>query len=279
AHRIIEECMLAANVSAAKYLLKHKHPTLFRVHDKPPEEKLAALRAFLSELSLDLKGGAKPTAMDYSILLRHIEGRDDAHLIQTVMLRSMSQAVYSPTNLGHFGLSFPAYLHFTSPIRRYPDLIVHRGIKRILQNESLKEPEEEVAEKYEALGHHFSSTERRADDATRDATLALKCEYMADKVGEIFEGIVSAVTSFGLFVELKNIYIEGLIHISQLGEDYFYFEPIHHRVVGERTRQVYQLGDHLTVKLVRVDVDDKKIDFELFTTDRKPKKSKPKRRR
>jgi ribonuclease R len=266
AHKIIEECMLAANVCAAKYLLRHKKPTLYRVHQGPPPEKLTALRAFLAELGLSLQGGKEPTPSDYRAVLAEIKGRADENMIQTVLLRSLSQAVYSPDSHGHFGLAYTAYLHFTSPIRRYPDLLVHRGIKEVLMGkfnlELVLQPEEEAA--WSALAEHCSGTERRSDEATRFATSALKCEYMKDKVGEIYEGRITGVAAFGLFVELKSVFIEGMIHITRIGDEYFHFEASKHRLIGEHTRKVYRLGDLIQVQVARVDTMDQKIDLELI---------------
>ena len=262
AHRLIEECMLMANVATADVLQRHEIPILYRVHDKPKPEKLLALREFLSELGLSLKGGDEPEAQDYAELMEQIKGRADAHLIQTVMLRSMNQAVYSPDNHGHFGLSYKAYTHFTSPIRRYPDLLVHRAIRHILSGQPVDEFRYGMDEML-IMGEHCSMTERRADDATRDAMDWLKCEYVMDKVGEEFEGIISSVTGFGIFVELCDIYVEGLVHVTGLGNDYFQFDPSHHRMVGERTRKIYRLGDKVRVQVARVDLDERKIDFDL----------------
>jgi len=262
AHRLIEECMLAANVAAARFLLRKKLPALYRNHEGPQAEKLIDLRTFLGELSLSLKGGDKPQAKDYADLLELVQDRPDAHLIQTVLLRSMSQAVYSADNIGHFGLAFQAYAHFTSPIRRYPDLVVHRAIRHLVNGGSVEEFEYALAE-LQSLGEHCSTTERRADEATRDATAWLKCEYMMDKVGESFDGIITSVTSFGLFVELNEIYVEGLVHITSLNNDYYHFEPVGHRLTGERSGQRYRLGDPIGVKLAAVNLDDRKIDFAL----------------
>lgn len=283
AHRLIEECMLLANVATADFLRKGKIPALYRVHDTPKQEKLTALREFLGELGLSLKGGDKPEAKHYGELLAKVKDRPDAHLIQTVMLRSLSQAVYSPENHGHFGLAYEAYAHFTSPIRRYPDLLVHRAIRHLLAGkpvESFRYGMEEMV----MLGEHCSMTERRADEATRDALDWLKCEYMMDKVGEEFDGIISSVTGFGLFIELCDVYIEGLVHVTGLGNDYFHFDPNHHRMVGERTRQIYRLGDKVRVKVARVDLDEKKIDFDLLQEEQaeaaaEPGKKKKKRRK
>ncbi|MFI4938574.1 MAG: ribonuclease R [Candidatus Berkiellales bacterium] len=260
AHKMIEESMLAANVCAAKFIQRNKRDTLYRVHDQPPKDKLAALREFLSELGLDLTGRQNPQPKDFSHLVERIGHRDDRHMIETVMLRSLSQAQYNPKNSGHFGLAYPVYLHFTSPIRRYPDLIVHRNIVDILTN---KKPKQNLQE-LEKLGGHFSESERRSDEATRDASMALKCHYMQDKLSEHYHGIVSGVTSFGIFVELKDIYVEGLVHVTALGNEYFRFDPAHHRMIGERTRTTYRLGDSVEVKVVRVDVEAKKIDLELL---------------
>ena len=272
AHKIIEECMIAANVCTARFLKRHKLPTLYRVHEGPKAEKLSDLREFLGELGLSLGGGEKPQAGDYAKLLKKVQSRPDAHLIQTVMLRSLSQARYSPDNIGHFGLSHTEYLHFTSPIRRYPDLLVHRAIRHHLRNEARKKKsgaktklakfpytEADMA----TIGEQCSVTERRADDATRDAVDWLKCEHMLDKVGEDYSGIVTSVTSFGIFVELKDIYVEGLVHITALHNDYYHFDPAHHRLRGERTGKQYRLGDEVHVKVARVNLDDRKIDFAL----------------
>jgi ribonuclease R len=262
AHKLIEECMLAANVAAARFLLRKKLPALYRIHEGPQVEKLIDLRTFLGELGLRLPGKDKPTTKDYADLLEAIQGRPDAHLIQTVLLRSMSQAVYSSENTGHFGLAFPAYTHFTSPIRRYPDLIVHRAIKHLLTggtSEDFIYPRPEL----QGLGEHCSATERKADEATRDAEAWLKCEYMMNKIGDSFDGIISSVTSFGLFVELVDIYVEGLVHITSLDNDYYHFDPVGHRLTGERAGRVFRLGDPIRVKLAAVNLDDKKIDFML----------------
>jgi ribonuclease R len=257
AHKLIEECMLAANVCAATYLMEHEHPALYRVHEGPTIEKLEALRLFMGEFGFGVGGGEKPTAKDYGKLMDRIKERPDKQLLQTVMLRSMQQAVYSPENAGHFGLAYDAYAHFTSPIRRYPDLLIHRAIKAVINGEKYK------AKDWNQLGVHCSMTERRADDATRDVTNWLKCFYMQDKVGEIFEGTVAGVTSFGLFVALDDIYVEGLLHVTELGNDYFVFDKARHEMLGERTGARYRLGDRLTIKVARVDLETTKIDFTL----------------
>lgn len=265
AHRIIEECMLAANVAAARFFERRKMPSIYRIHDLPKMEKLEDLRAFLGELGLSLGGGDKPQASDYSKLLAQVKGRPDAELIQTVLLRSMSQAVYSTENVGHFGLAYPAYTHFTSPIRRYPDLLVHRAIKHLVNGGKPHEFEYGIAD-LQAMAEHCSATERRADEATRDAMDTLKAEYMQDKVGEEFMGIITSVTSFGLFVMLDDIYVDGLVHITALDRDYFHFDPVGHRLSGDRTGIVYRLGDPLKIRVAAVNIDDRKIDFVLAET-------------
>jgi ribonuclease R len=258
AHRLIEECMLAANVCAADFLHSHQHTVLYRIHEGPTPEKLEALREFLKEFGLQLGGGEEPQAGDYSKLLKKLKGRPDAGLLQTVMLRSLKQARYEPENVGHFGLGYEAYTHFTSPIRRYPDLLVHRAIKAVLQGKKYK-----PAMKWEELGEHCSMTERRADDATRDVEAWLKCFYMRDHLGSVFTGTVSAVTGFGLFVSLDDLYVEGLVHVSELGKDYFHFDAAKHMMLGERTGVRYRLGDRLQVRVVKVDMESTKVDFVL----------------
>jgi len=262
AHKLIEECMIAANISAAEFLQEQDVPTLFRVHEKPSAEKMEDLRTFLAELGLQLPGGEVPRAKDFARLLAKIGGREDAHLIQTVLLRSLRLAVYGPENIGHFGLALESYTHFTSPIRRYPDLLVHRAIRsRISKGRAHKYPYDLAA--MQALGEHCSMTERRADEATRDAVAWLKCEYMMDKVGQVYDGIISSVTGFGLFVELKDIYVEGLVHITSLPNDYYHFDAVGHRLRGERSGRVYRLGNPVRIKVMRVDLDERKIDFDL----------------
>lgn len=262
AHMIIEECMILANVCAARFLGRHRMPTLYRVHQPPDEDKLTELREFLGEFGLSLKGGSSPQPRHFAEVLDKVQGRPDAHLIQTVMLRSLKQAQYSPDNVGHFGLAHEAYAHFTSPIRRYPDLLVHRAIRHVLAGGSAADFAYDRAAMV-TLGEHCSATERRADEATRDAVSWLKCEYMMDKVGDEFEGTIASVTSFGLFIELDQIYVEGLVHVTALGNDYFHFDPVGHRMRGERTGVSYRLGDRVRVRVMRVDLDDRKIDFEL----------------
>lgn len=262
AHKMIEECMLCANIAAACFLIEHKIPGLFRVHEGPSEEKLIELRRFLGELGLKLPGRKQPSPRDYSALLAQVSDRVDAHVIQTMLLRSLSQAIYSPENKGHFGLAYDAYSHFTSPIRRYPDLLVHRAIRHGLKQRKKTLYNEILWEKY---GVHCSMTERRADEATREAMVWLKCEYMLDKVGEEFSGVISSVTSFGFFVELIDIYIEGLVHISLLPNDYYRFDPIKLALRGEQSGQQYSLGDKVNVRVAQVNLDEQKIDFVLVS--------------
>jgi ribonuclease R len=257
AHRIVEECMLAANVSASAFLSKHRHSALYRVHEGPTAEKLRSLREFLGEFGLQLAGGDKPAARHYAKLLETVRKRPDVQLLQTVLLRSLQQAQYSPENVGHFGLAYEHYTHFTSPIRRYPDLLVHRAIKTVLARGRYNPGN------WTELGAHCSQTERRADDATREVASWLKCYYMRDRVGEQFDGSVSAVTSFGIFVALDDFYVEGLVHISELGQDYFHFDAAKHQLLGDRTRRSFRLADRVKVKIVRVDLETSRIDFVL----------------
>ncbi len=282
AHKLIEEFMITANSAAARFLNAKRIPKLLRIHDGPSADKLLNLKTFLGELGLKLGGGANPTPLDYMHLVDSVKNRPDAHLIQTVLLRSMSQAVYSPDLKGHFGLALDAYAHFTSPIRRYPDLLVHRAIRHSLQGKKAETFVYGIPDMI-LLGEHCSANERRADDATRDVVSWLKCEYMMDKIGEEFPGIISAVTSFGFFVELADIYVEGLVHISNLGQDYFHFDPTSHRLKGERTGINFRLGDRVKIRVARVDLDEKKMDFELVLKESAVKKAeaggKPKKRR
>ncbi len=263
AHKLIEECMIAANVAAARFLIRHKMPALFRVHAQPDSDKVEGLQEFLGELGLSLRGRLRPTAKDYATLLHTVRGRPDEHLINTVLLRSLPRAEYHPENIGHFGLAHENYVHFTSPIRRYPDLLVHRAIRHILSGEKAAQFDYGHAD-MQAFGDHCSMTERRADDATRDAIDWLKCEYMLDKIGESYKGIISSVTSFGIFVELQEIYVEGLVHVTALGNDYYHYDPARHWLIGERTNRIYRLGDVVAVKVMQVNLDERKIDFELI---------------
>ncbi|MGO1461282.1 MAG: ribonuclease R [Oleiphilaceae bacterium] len=284
AHKIVEESMLCANVAAARFLKKHQMPALYRVHDSPSEERLQSVRLFLGELGLQLGGGDKPTSADYQALLSQISDRPDANVIQTVMLRSLSQAVYSPEESGHFGLGFASYAHFTSPIRRYSDLIVHRAIKSRIHNPevtkdvvspAVSDPELAVYPydyaRMSQLGEHVSMTERRADDATRDVMAWLKCEFLSDHVGEEFDGVIASVVPFGFFVELSDVYVEGLVHISTLSGDYYHHDSVKHRLIGERTAVSFRLGDELRVRVARVGMEDRKIDLELVSTPKRRK--------
>ncbi len=292
AHRLIEECMLAANVCAADFMERHEHPGVYRIHAGPTEEKLNQLRTFLKQLGLSLGGGVHPAASDYAELLEKIKGRPDAVMLQTMLLRSMQQAVYSPDNIGHFGLSYDAYAHFTSPIRRYPDLLTHRVIKAILQGkryhpkgiatEDLNLQLSPAARKmqakdraagkrkaegdlaiWESLGIHCSANERRADEASRDVEAWLKCYFVRDKLGEEFTGTISGVASFGIFVQLDALFIEGMVHVTDLGADYFQYDEARHELRGERTGIRYQLTDRVTVQVSRVDLDARRIDLRL----------------
>ena len=273
AHRLIEECMIAANVQAGKFLAKHKLPTLYRVHAGPKEESLLKLRTFLGTLSLKFGGGDKPEPAHYAQLLERVKERPDRHLIEMVLLRSLAQAVYTPENIGHFGLALPFYAHFTSPIRRYPDLLVHRAIRHVLRGGTAQNFSYSAGH-MDQLGSHCSMTERRADEATRDALDRLKAEYMRDKQGEEFDGLVTGVTNFGLFVQIKDLYVEGLIHVTSLPNDYYTHDPVGHRLVGERSGRSFRLTDAVRVKVAAVNVDERKIDFELIssTAARKPRR-------
>lgn len=273
-HRVIEECMLCANICAAKFLEKNSQPTLYRVHEGPSKEKWENLRKFLVEMGLAVPVRRDPVSADYAHLLSVTKDRPDQHMIQTVFLRSMSQAIYSPQNKGHFGLAYKAYAHFTSPIRRYPDLLVHRGIRALLKEKHLPSDI-----KWVGLGEHCSMTERRADDATHDAKDWLKCEFMLDKVGEEFQGTISGITGFGIFVELKDVYVEGLIHISTLPNDYYRFDSVKHMLIGERTGKKFRLGDPIQIKVVRVDLDQRQIDFMLAGISEKAAEKKPKQKK
>jgi ribonuclease R len=291
AHRLIEECMLAANVCAAEFLMEHKVPTPFRVHAGPTEEKLSDLREFLFEFGLSLPGGASPTATDYAAVLQKISDWPESRLIQTVMLRSLSQAIYSPDNIGHFALSFASYAHFTSPIRRYPDLVVHRAIKSLLKKKQSrgkvrhaidkilgKSPAaEDLSGHMRRLSEHCSMTGRRADEAVWDVIRWLKTEYMMAHVGEEFDGLITGVTNFGIFVELGEVFAEGLVHVTALGNDYYHFDPQRHCLVGGHTNQRLRLGDAVTVRIVRVDLDEAKIDLELVGQQSRPERGKPQR--
>jgi len=278
AHKLIEECMLCANVAAAKLLEAEKLPALYRVHEGPNPDKLDSLREYLTGLGLFLGGGEKPAPAHYQKVLLQLQDRPDRHLLQVMLIRSMMQAVYTPDNIGHFGLGFEAYTHFTSPIRRYPDLLVHRGIRYLIRNKPGKHvrrheqagklnkskiyPYDDAA--MDSFGERCSNAERRADAASYSVLDWLKCEYMQNRVGDEFDGTVASVTSFGLFVELTDIYVEGLVHISDLRNDYYHFDPVRHCLQGERSGVSYGLGDAVRVQVVRVDLDEKKIDLQML---------------
>ncbi|SEO03923.1 RNAse R [Duganella sp. CF517] len=300
AHKLIEECMLTANVCAADLLIRHKHPGTYRIHASPTAEKLKQVRTFLKQVNLNLNGGDKPTAGDYAELMRQVKERPDASLLQTMLLRSMQQAVYSPDNIGHFGLAYEAYAHFTSPIRRYPDLLTHRAIKAILlgkkyepkipstsvlntnvSNATRKQQAKDKADGkekkaavdltvWDALGVHCSANERRADEASRDVEAWLKCYFMQDKLGEEFTGIITGVTSFGIFVQLDQLFVEGMVHITDLGTDYFQYDDARHELRGDRTGKRFQLTDKVDVQVVRVDLESRKIDLRLAGVDAPP---------
>ena len=277
AHRLIEECMLAANVCAADLLLKQKIPALYRNHDAPEKDKIKDLRDFLRGIGLSL-GGRKDeiNVHDYANLIKQIQKRPDGRLLQATLLRSFNQALYSPKNTGHFALAYKHYVHFTSPIRRYPDLLIHRAIKNTIRK---KKPA--PINNLRAIGDHCSMTERRAEEATREVTRWLKAEYMYDKIGQEFDGIITGVVEFGLFVELNDIGVDGLVHVSALGNDYYQFDPTKQCLIAKRSKHSYCLGQPLRVKLARVDLDEGKIDFDPCDAINNASKNKkqPKQRR
>ncbi|WP_120513582.1 ribonuclease R [Photobacterium salinisoli] len=280
AHKIIEECMIMANVASAKLVEKAKEPALYRVHDTPGEERLTGFRDFLGELGLNLTGGLEPAPSDYAHLAAAIQDRPDKELIQTMLLRSMKQAVYQAENLGHFGLALNSYAHFTSPIRRYPDLALHRAIKYLIAKENGTNKDRWTPtggyhysfDDMDVLGEQCSMTERRADDATRDVADWLKCEYMQDHVGDEFDGVIANVTGFGFFVRLNELNIDGLVHISNLDNDYYQYDPIGQRLVGDASGKIYRLGDTVQVKVAAINLNDRQIDFELVGGGRKARR-------
>ena len=280
AHKIIEECMILANIAAANFMEKHKEPALYRIHAAPSEEKLTSFRSFLSELGLTLGGALKPTTKDYAALLEKVKARPDHELIQTMLLRSLSQAVYNADNVGHFGLALEEYAHFTSPIRRYPDLTLHRGIKYLLAKEQGAKRKTTNSggyhysvEEIDLLGEHCSMTERRADEATREVADWLKCEYMQDHIGSEFNGVISSVTSFGLFVRLDDLLISGLVHISSLENDYYQLDAAKQRLIGENSGMQYRLGDKVRIRVEAVHLAQKMVDFSLVGSERKPRRA------
>jgi ribonuclease R len=261
AHRMIEECMIAANVSAADFLRRHEIPTLYRVHDKPTKERLGELTEFLASFGVPFPRVKDLRPRHFAQVLERIKGKPHDTLVETVLLRSMARAAYQPDDIGHFGLALAHYVHFTSPIRRYPDLLVHRAIKHVLSRAKPGRFPYSPKE-MDRLGKHCSMTERRADEATWDAIAWLKCEFMRDKIGEVFEGVITGVTSFGVFVQLEEVFVEGLVHVTSLENDYYEFDAPRHRLVGARTRKVYQLAAPLRVRVVKVDMEQRRIDFE-----------------
>jgi ribonuclease R len=271
AHRLIEECMIAANVAAARFLDRHKVPTLYRVHGLPEIDRLETLRTFLREFGLWLPAPDEVTPDHLRDLLQKIGDRPDAGLISTAVIRTMPQAVYQPGNIGHFGLALEHYAHFTSPIRRYPDLVVHRGIRLVLRGE---DPQRliEWHGAFPVLGQDCSFRERRADEATRGAVAWLKCFYMQDRIGEEFDGIVSGVVDFGLFVQLEGLQVDGLLHVSALGADYFGRDSSGFRMIGRSSGKVFKLGDRLRVRVTNVSLDERRVDFELAGAMEVPRK-------
>ncbi|MDV7106213.1 ribonuclease R [Vibrio sp. TH_r3] len=277
AHKLIEECMILANIASASLVEKLKEPALYRIHETPGEQRLTGFRDFLGELGLNLTGGLEPTPTDYAALMKTIVERPDKELIQTMLLRSMKQAIYSADNAGHFGLALKRYAHFTSPIRRYPDLLLHRAIKFLIAKQQGRNTDRWTPtggyhysfDDMDVYGEQCSMTERRADDATREVSDWLKCEYMQDHVGDELEGVIANVTGFGFFVRLSELHIDGLVHISSLANDYYIFDAVGQRLKGESFGNIYRLGDSVKVKVRSVNLDDRQIDFELVETSRK----------
>lgn len=277
AHKLIEECMILANIAAARFVEKNGEPVLYRIHDRPKEESIVNLRSVFGELGLTLPGGMQPTPKDYAQLMHQVAERPDHELLQTLLLRSMKQAIYDPENRGHFGLSLNSYAHFTSPIRRYPDLVLHRAIKYLLakqqgiveQGGTLTGGWHSDMEQMLQLGQHCSMTERRADEATRDVADWLKCDFMQDQVGNTFTGIITSVTGFGFFVRLNDLFIDGLVHVSTLSNDYYHFDNVGQRLVGEYSGKTFRLGDEVEIRVEAVHMDERNIDFKLLSTARK----------
>ncbi|CDH04973.1 RNase R, 3'-5' exoribonuclease [Xenorhabdus bovienii str. oregonense] len=277
AHKLIEECMILANIAAARFVEKNNEPALYRVHDQPREESILNLRSVFNELGLSLLGGMKPEPKDFAQLMKDVAERPDHELLQTMLLRSMKQAIYDPENRGHFGLALRSYAHFTSPIRRYPDLALHRAIKYLLAQEN------GVVEQHWTptggwhndmdhmlqLGNHCSMTERRADEATRDVADWLKCDFMQDQVGNVFTGLITSVTGFGFFVRLNELFIDGLVHVSTLDNDYYRYDNVGQRLIGESSGQTYRLGDEVEIRVEAVHMDERNIDFTLLSSTRK----------
>ena len=262
AHMIIEECMVTANVEAALFLLRNRILAPFRAHEPPQPDRLESLEQFLRGLGIRIPWKSQPQPRDFEAVVQQIKGREDKDLIMAVLLRSQSLATYQAKNTGHFGLALAAYAHFTSPIRRYPDLLVHRAIHYLLENRSAKGyPVSQ--DRMDKLAEQCSHRSRRAEEAERDVKERLKASFMERHIGDEFHGRVTGVTSFGLFVELDQNHVSGLVHITSLPNDYYHFDPVVHRLTGERTGRVYQLAQKVTVTVVAVNVDDRKIDFEM----------------
>jgi ribonuclease R len=262
AHKLIEECMIAANVQAAGFLLPSLIPAPYRDHDKPPEAKYADLEEFLKEFKLRLPPWAKVQPRDFRALLEKIRERPDAALLESVILRSQSLAVYAPENIGHFGLALAAYAHFTSPIRRYPDLLVHRAIKHALGGGNA-DLYLYSAHEMATLSLQCSERSRRADEAQREVDERYRAAWMEQHVGREFAGTISGVTSFGLFVELDDSKVNGLVHVTQLPKDFYHFDPIRKTLTGERRGREYRLGDRVEIVVLKASVEDRRIDFRL----------------
>lgn len=259
AHKLIEECMLAANVSVANFLIKHGHPGLFRVHEKPSEDKFNNLKAYLNSLGIEFDVAYQNLIpMDYAVLLAKVHKHEQFAAIQQTVLRSMQLAIYSPTNIGHFGLSYENYLHFTSPIRRYPDLLTHRAIKKILLDKTYEYPYN-----IGTMGEHTSFTERRAEDLERKVHAFYKCQYAKSHIGSTFDGTTTALVNFGLFVYIPDLLLDGLVHITELGKDYFVYDEKKQVLRGKRTGIEYHAGQVLKVKITGVDIANLFIDFAL----------------
>ena len=267
AHRLIEECMIAANVQAAKFLRRHRIAGLYRVHAKPDPDRFDELRQYLLTLGLKVPHPDQVKPHQFNELIQRVKGRPDSTAISLAMLRSLTHAEYTPKNIGHFGLSLDAYAHFTSPIRRYPDLLVHRAIRHIIRGGKPGRYHYNAGS-MERLGQITSAHERRAEEATRDVEAALKCEFMEGHVGDEFDGVVTGVTNFGLFVQISELLIDGLVHVTSLANDYYHFEPGAQHLVGERSGKTYKLGDPMRVQVQRVDRESRKIDFRPATTKR-----------
>ena len=278
-HKIIEECMIAANVEAARFLKQHRIPALYRVHAGPELEKLDELKLFLGSLGFKVAASKAVTPKELNNILLKVAGEPEEELIENVVLRSMKQALYQPKNVGHFGLALPAYAHFTSPIRRYPDLLVHRAIKWVLKTGSAKRYAYSMGE-MQNLGENCSRFERRADEAVWDVEEQLKCEYMSGHIGETYEAVVSGVVGFGLFVRVTELGIDGLVHVTGLPHDYYHFDGARHTLTGEQHGRVYQLMDRMQVRLARVDLEERKIDFQLVDAEETmPRKAGSRRRK